>query len=77
MAREHLIDPELKPILDLFPPLQLSRDGLPELRSMMAKMLAAGPVPSDLSVSTNVVTIPGPTNSPPLRVMCYRIVTRA
>jgi acetyl esterase/lipase len=72
MTSEHLVDPELKPILDFFPPLELSRDGLPEVRSMISQMIADAPKPAELPVTVKAVSIPGPAGSPPLRVLCYR-----
>jgi acetyl esterase/lipase len=72
MASEHLVDLELKPALELFPPLEPTRDGLREVRNMISQMLAAAPKPVDLTVSMSIVSIPGPGNSPPLRVLCYR-----
>ncbi len=72
MASEHLVDLELKPALEFFPPLEPTRNGLLEVRSLISQMLAAAPEPDDLTVWMNVVSIPGPGNSFPLRVLCYR-----
>ncbi len=72
MASEHLVDPELKPTLEFFPPMEPTRDGLLELRNMFSQLLAATPKPVDSAISMNVVSIPGPGDSSPLRVLCYR-----
>jgi acetyl esterase/lipase len=72
MASEHLVDLELKPVLDFFPPLELSRDTLPELREMLNQMRAAMPVATNFPVAVDHLTIPGPEDAPALRVLSYR-----
>jgi acetyl esterase/lipase len=72
MASEHLVDAELKPILAFFPPLNLTREGLAEIRATVAKMIAEAPKLEELPVSVKPLTIPGPRGAPPIRVMCYR-----
>jgi len=74
MASEHLVDKELKPALEMFPPLEPTYSGVLEVRSMIAQLLAATPQPADSAVSMQVISIPGPADSPPLRVLCYRPV---
>ncbi len=77
MASEQLVDVELKPLLDFFPPIEFSREGLPALRQMFADMLAAAPVAPDSSVTMSLVSIAGPAKAPPLRILCYRPATSA
>ena len=72
MASEHLVDPELKAVLDFFPPLELFRETLPELRGMLNQMRAAAAVGTHFPVSVDHITIPGPDHAPPLRVLSYR-----
>jgi acetyl esterase/lipase len=72
MVSEHLIDPELKPALELFPTLEPTHHGVLELRRMISQMLGAAPKPAELAVSVKSVSIAGPAGSPSLRVLCYR-----
>jgi acetyl esterase/lipase len=43
MGTRHLIDPELAPVLDLFPAFQLTKENLPEARALTAERLAGLP----------------------------------
>jgi len=68
---KHLIDPELIPLLDMLPPLNPTRESLPQIRAMFnamtAQMLAALPESPDISVSEH--HIPGPQREPDVRVL--------
>jgi acetyl esterase/lipase len=72
MDTRHLVDPELLPALDYFPPFDFSPEMLPGLRSTMAEMAkqqrAAAP-PSDVVVEERHV--PGPAGAPNVRVLIY------
>jgi acetyl esterase/lipase len=57
MTTRHLVDPELLPTLDAFPPMALSAETLPMIRSAIPQMMATRPLP-DLPVSSNVINIP-------------------
>lgn len=57
MTTRYLVDPELLPVLDAFPPMILSAETLPMIRSAIPQMMAARPLP-DLPVSSNVINIP-------------------
>jgi acetyl esterase/lipase len=72
MTSEHLVDAELKSVLDLFPPLNLTREGMAELRETINQGLLAAPVLEEWPVSMQTVTVPGPPHAPRIRVLCYR-----
>ncbi|CAN1513512.1 alpha/beta hydrolase [Sphingorhabdus sp.] len=57
MTTRYLVDPELLPMLDAFPPMTLSAETLPMIRSAIPQMMAARPLP-DFPVSSNVINIP-------------------
>ena len=68
---KHLIDPELIPLLDMLPPLNPTRESLPQIRAMFDEMtdqmLATLPEAPDISVSEH--HIPGPQGAPDVRVL--------
>ncbi len=39
MNSRHLVDPELLPVLDMFPAVPLDKAALPEMREMMKAMI--------------------------------------
>jgi acetyl esterase/lipase len=73
MTTRPLVDPELLAVLDVFPPLNLTREELPLIRSgfadMFAQMAAAAPAFPDIEVSER--TIPGPAGAPDVPVLVY------
>lgn len=70
----HLIDPELLPALEMFPPQHVfSEDSIAGLRSMITQALSAlagAPLPPGLVRSE--VFIPGPAGAPDVRALLYR-----
>ncbi len=76
MRSRHLVDPELLPFLDSFPPIVFSVETLPEFRRQITEravkaMLAAGASSSaDIDVSER--HLPGPAGAPKVRVLVYR-----
>ncbi len=72
MASKHLVDPEIWPILEFFPPLELSVEALPGVRAMIAERPPLEPTGIELTVTVREYTAPGPANSPAVRVLCYR-----
>ncbi len=56
MTTRHLVNPELLPLADSFPPMDLSIEALPAMRAGMKQMLAAQPLP-DLPVACRDVFI--------------------
>jgi acetyl esterase/lipase len=69
MSSRRLVDPELAPLLDLFPTVQFSTDLLPEIR------LRELPVVSDPGVAARVAmevrAVPGPEGAPQVSVRIY------
>ena len=57
MTTRHLVDPELLPLIDSFPPMELSDEAVPAMRAGMKAMLAAQPLP-DLPVACREILIP-------------------
>ncbi len=74
MTTKHLVDPELAPMLDMFPSFNLNREDLPQVRAslkeMNTQMAAATPEFPTISVSER--HIPGPQNAPDVRVLVYQ-----
>ena len=73
MPSRQLVDPELLPLLDSFPPLSLSRESLPGVRAAMDEQtppLLWGEADSEVDVAA--VTVPGPAGAPDVRVLLYR-----
>ena len=73
MNSRHLVDPELSPILDVYQPLDPSRESLPAAREQRVAvthaMLASLP-PDEVEKSEHL--IPGPPGAPPVRVLLYK-----
>ena len=74
MSTRHLVDPELRPFLDLMPTVGFSAETLPLIRKARAQQLeaqkAARQPPEDIEVSEHFV--PGPAAAPWVRVLVYR-----
>lgn len=56
-STRHLVDPDLLPLIDNFPPMDLSAETLPAIRASIQAMLAAIPLP-EMAVSRREVFIP-------------------
>lgn len=74
MTTRHLVDPELLPMLDAFPPMTLSAETLPMIRTAIPQMMAARPLP-DLPVSSNVVQIPSGEDGRDIRCLLIQPLT--
>jgi acetyl esterase/lipase len=74
MDTKHLVDPELIPMLDQFPPLQFTPDILPQMRAMAAEQLAQMRplMPEFPAIAVNEQYVPGTANAPEVRVLVYR-----
>lgn len=72
MSSRHLVDPELLPVLDMFPALTLTRESLAQQRAMMAQSLLAAPKTEVPEVETVERRVPGPAGAPEVRVLVYR-----
>jgi acetyl esterase/lipase len=74
MTTRHLVDPDLLPMLDAFPPMTLSAASLPMIRQALPAMMAARPLP-DLPVSCNEVHIPSGETGRTIRCLLIRPLT--
>ncbi|MCS6886670.1 alpha/beta hydrolase [Chloroflexus sp.] len=74
MSTRHLVDPELLPLLEVFPPIVLDREQLPQIRAGMEQMRAqlAAAVPEFPNVTVTEYRVPGPPDAPDVRVLVYR-----
>jgi len=72
MSSDQLVDPEIRPVLEFFPPLELSRAALKDIRNTIAKAPVLQPTGIELEARVDEVRVPGPANSPPVRLLCYR-----
>lgn len=69
MSTRHLVDPELLPLIDGFPPGPITAENLGELRAAGAARQAALPPPP---VAPEPRSIPGPPGAPEVPVLVYR-----
>ena len=74
MDTRHLIDPELLPFVDTFPPLATTIERLRELRALFPIDHVVSVHPHDLAekVEFQNLTCPGPAGAPDVRVLLYR-----
>jgi acetyl esterase/lipase len=72
LSSRPLIDPELLPLLEVFPTLTLTRETLAQQREMMAQSLFAAPKTVLPEVETVERRVPGPAGAPEVRVLVYR-----
>lgn len=70
-SSRHLIDPELLPLLDLFPDFEYTRENLPTIREQFLQLLAAIPVPPENGVTLSERRAPGRGGAPDVRVLVY------
>ncbi len=73
MTTKHLVDPELAPMLDMFPQFRLNREDLPQVRASLSQMNTqmAAMIPEFPSISVNERHVPGPQGAPDVRVLIY------
>jgi len=74
MTTRPLVDPELRPLLDLMPTASFNAETLPLIRKAREQLLEAQKAtrkPRE-DVETQELFVPGPTDSPPVRVVAYR-----
>jgi len=64
----HLVDPQLRPLLEVFPTMSLSDESLADAR---AGELPMPPVP-DCGVALDIVSVPGPAGAPAIGLHLYR-----
>ena len=73
MTTRHLVDPEIAPMLELFPPLVFTPESLPLVRAGIAELLAqmANNVPTFPTIEVTERWVAGPTGAPDVRVLVY------
>lgn len=71
MDTRHLVDPELLPLVDSFPPMTLADDTLPAIRAAIPAMLAQRPLP-DLPVECSTVQVSVPDGGHSIRCLLVR-----
>lgn len=73
MTTRHLVDPELAPMLEIFPALQFTPETLPFVRAGIAEMLAqgGGVVPEFPDIGVTRHAVPGPDGAPDVPVIVY------
>lgn len=70
MTTRPLIDPELRPLLELFPSTTATLETLGEIRQGVAALQALMPLPATAATLREQV-IPGPSGAPDVRVVIY------
>lgn len=68
MPSRHLVDPEIAPLIDMFPPFQLARETIAATRERMAAMMPPPPPPPD-DVTVREVYAPGADGAPEVRLL--------
>lgn len=68
MDTQHLVDPALRPLLDMFPTTTLSHETLGEMRTRELPI----PVAENTGVSRDRIAVPGPDSAPEITLHIYR-----
>ena len=68
---DHLIDPDIKPLLAKLPPLVLTNETLTAVRTGILEQFKANPAPPNPAVSVKPIIVPR-TGAPSVRVLEYR-----
>ena len=72
MSTRHLLDPEILPALDAFPPISLAKEGLPAIREMAAQLNPLSDAEAH-GVVREEVMVPGlAEDQPAVRCLLYR-----
>ncbi|MFA5495651.1 MAG: alpha/beta hydrolase [Porticoccaceae bacterium] len=71
MNSRHLVDPELLPVLDMFPAVPLDKAALPEMREMMKAMIVPA-AEGEAAVTVEEVWLPSHTGDHRIRALVYR-----
>jgi acetyl esterase/lipase len=68
---KHLVDPEIIGLLDIIPPLELSKEQLEHTRAALAEMNGQVVAPEFPNIAVSERHIPGPEGAPDVRVLVY------
>lgn len=72
MTSRPLLDPELAPLLDIFPTADLNAEVLPQRRQQFLEQIKMQPdTADDLRIIRQEHHVPGPADAPPVRVLVY------
>jgi triacylglycerol lipase len=71
MNTRHLVDPEVAPLLDIFPKLELNRETLPQTRTALANMFAQPEPPAYPDIEVTEYHLPGADGAPDVRILVY------
>ena len=71
VSSKHLVDPELAPALDQFPPFNFSPETLPMMRAGLEEMAKATAGAAVAGVEREEKFVPGPKGAPDVRVLIY------
>jgi acetyl esterase/lipase len=74
VSTRHLVDPELLPLANSFPPMALNDEALPAIRKQMFEMLAVRPLP-ELPLRIQDVQIPSGEAERTIRCMLIQPIT--
>ncbi len=74
MSSRHLVDPELLPLLDMFPDMTINSQTLPHIRAGMEQMLSAMSSPDDDSGSKTAHVATGLHGAPDVPLLVYEPV---
>lgn len=72
MRSRHLVDPQLLPAVDGFPPMQFTRETLGEVRAMVESLADEYRAPEGDGVTREELLIPGEAQAPRVRLLLYR-----
>ena len=74
MTSRYLVDPELALMLDNFPQIDLTIEGVQQMRAQMVALVAQSgpPAPDFPDVEVREQRVPGPPDAPEVRVLVYR-----
>ena len=72
MDSRSLVDPELLPAVEGFPPMTFTRDTLQQIRDTVDGFTAAYQPPQDDGVAFSERLVPGPPGAPEVRVLIYQ-----
>ncbi len=69
---DHLVDPEIRPVLEMLPAFDFTADMLAPIRTMMGLPTDPALLPQGLPVTVSDVTISGAAGDPDVRVMLFQ-----
>ncbi len=71
MDTRHLVDPEVAPLLDMFPKLELKKETLAQTRTALAGMFEQTNAPAFPDIEVTERYVPGRDSAPDVRVLVY------